>query len=421
MNIWIFQTGEPLFIDKIKYRPMRAMLLANTLIKKGHKVNIISTNFFHQEKKFRYKFFFNKIIKKNLKITLIDSPGYNNNIGVKRIYDHFILSRNLQKYLTACSEKPDFGFVGYPPIDFANVAISWLLKNKIPSTIDIKDLWPDIFEKPFRNFPNFIFKPFVWPFRILANQTISKATFITASSENFLKWGLRYASRKKIKYDTVCQLIPDLSEIKYSKKEFYMFRNTLKKKYIHKNKLIVCFVGSITRSFDFKTIKLALDENQELNNFIFLIGGIGNNYKKTKKQFKKNKNVHFIGSLDVAQIKALFNVSDLAFAPYFKSEDFSMNIPNKIFDFIMNSLPVVTTLSGDARALIKKHKLGLIYQEQNSKSFARILMKYYTNKLLISSHSRNCSKFAKNNINVKKNYNELIKKIESFNNDSSIK
>ena len=50
MEICIFQTGEPLHIDKGNYRPMRCMLLADSLIEKGHKVKIISTAFFHQRK-----------------------------------------------------------------------------------------------------------------------------------------------------------------------------------------------------------------------------------------------------------------------------------------------------------------------------------------------------------------------------------
>ena len=55
MKICIFQTGEPLHIDKGNYRPMRCMLLADKLIDKGHKVSIISSAFFHQRKIHRSK------------------------------------------------------------------------------------------------------------------------------------------------------------------------------------------------------------------------------------------------------------------------------------------------------------------------------------------------------------------------------
>ena len=55
MNIWIFQTGEPLHLDKKQYRPMRCMNLANFFTKKKHNVTIFSSRFFHLEKKHRLK------------------------------------------------------------------------------------------------------------------------------------------------------------------------------------------------------------------------------------------------------------------------------------------------------------------------------------------------------------------------------
>ena len=52
MNIWIFQTGEPLHIDKENYCPMRVMNLVNMLVDQRHSVTIWSSAFFNQEKKY---------------------------------------------------------------------------------------------------------------------------------------------------------------------------------------------------------------------------------------------------------------------------------------------------------------------------------------------------------------------------------
>ena len=65
MIFWIFQTGEPLPSDKIKPRKMRAHNLADTLIKKGHKVVIWSSAFNHQDKTQRSKKIKEIIVKKN--------------------------------------------------------------------------------------------------------------------------------------------------------------------------------------------------------------------------------------------------------------------------------------------------------------------------------------------------------------------
>ena len=70
MQICIFQTGEPLHIDKGNYRPMRCMLLADKLIENGHKVTIISSDFFHQKQIHRYQ-----------KTSLLLTPYYNQNLN----------------------------------------------------------------------------------------------------------------------------------------------------------------------------------------------------------------------------------------------------------------------------------------------------------------------------------------------------
>ena len=53
MLVWILQTGEPLNCDGNQLRSMRAINLSKELVSKGHRVEIISTRFFHQEKRFR--------------------------------------------------------------------------------------------------------------------------------------------------------------------------------------------------------------------------------------------------------------------------------------------------------------------------------------------------------------------------------
>ena len=65
LTIWIFQTGEPLHVDKGNPRPMRAMNLSNKLVARGHDVILWSSAFSHQKKKHRFKKFTIKKINDN--------------------------------------------------------------------------------------------------------------------------------------------------------------------------------------------------------------------------------------------------------------------------------------------------------------------------------------------------------------------
>ena len=121
MKIWILQTGEPLHINNVSLRPMRAMNLSNKLVDKGHQVVLISSAFNHQEKKhLATKYTIHKI-NNNLEIRLIPSCGYKKHIGFKRLLDHFQLAWNLNKILTKEKSIPDIAFIGYPPIEAAFV------------------------------------------------------------------------------------------------------------------------------------------------------------------------------------------------------------------------------------------------------------------------------------------------------------
>ena len=130
MNVWIFQTGEPLHSDNGNPRPMRAMNLANTLVTKGHNVVIWSSGFYHQKKIQRAKLYKKIFISKKLEIRLIPSPGYKKNISIQRLFDHFKLAYNLKKKLDVEKNLPDVAFVGYPPIETAFIMTNWLKKKK---------------------------------------------------------------------------------------------------------------------------------------------------------------------------------------------------------------------------------------------------------------------------------------------------
>ena len=79
--------------------PMRAMLLADELLKQGNKVTIISSSFFHSKKIFRSKSFKKVNLQENFSIILIPSLGYKKHIGFKRLFDHIVLSINLYQFL----------------------------------------------------------------------------------------------------------------------------------------------------------------------------------------------------------------------------------------------------------------------------------------------------------------------------------
>ena len=205
MKVWILQTGEPLHVDAGRPRPMRAMNLANSLIKNGHSVTLWSSSFYHQEKKHRSSNDENIQINENLEIKLIHSPGYQKNISLARLIDHFLLAKNLKKHLSKSNSLPDVAFIGYPPIETASVMIDWLKKNNVPTIIDIKDQWPVILV---RSFPKLI-KPLALialsPYYYFAKRAIRKSDGISSMSNAFINWSLDFSGKSESDMD-ICLL-----------------------------------------------------------------------------------------------------------------------------------------------------------------------------------------------------------------------
>lgn len=368
MKVWILQTGEPLHIDGGNPRPMRAMNLANTLVKKGHKVTLWSSSFYHQEKRHRSKN--NKIIQvnENLEVRLIYSPGYQRNISLARLIDHFLLARNLKKQLYLNNSLPDIAFIGYPPIESASVMVNWLKKNKVPTILDIKDQWPVILvnsaPKLFQPLARIILSPYYY----VAKSTIKKSNGISAMSNAFINWSLSFSKKAKSDLDVVVPLTSPHEIISNEKKDMALAWWS-KKGIKNDNTFRIMFVGSFSRAFDFDSIfKAAGLLFKKRINCEFILCGDGELSLDLKTKAQKFSNIKIIEWIDRPKIIALSDLSSAFIAPYKNSSDFVISVPNKVIDAFGMGCLLLSPLCGEVESLIKKHEVGLGYKDYESLS-----------------------------------------------------
>ena len=417
MLIWIFQTAEPLPSDKNKERPMRASNLTFSLVKKGHKVVIWTSSFYHQEKKHRSKVFKSIKFSPNITINLIPSLGYKSNISIRRLIDHATLAVNLKKILNQYKGPlPEISFIGYPPIEFSYVAGIWLKKNKKPYVIDVKDQWPHIF---LRQSPNF-FKPLLtfilFPYFYLGKKVLSNAKSISSISEPFLEWSLKLAEIEKNDNDFIFYLSPpqlklftNKNSLNSYKKNKYKKLNILKE---NKNKNFL-FVGNFMKTaFDFNPIiEAAIYSNQNNLDWKFILCGNGDSWGYLKKNTKNLKNIILLGRVDYKELRFLSEFCSVGIAPIKNNPDYLISYPNKVLDYIALKLPVVTSLSGIVKTLVIENEVGQFFDINKKYSLVKALEIYQNNPQKVSQHSKNCMKLFKNNFVPDKIYTKAIKKI----------
>ena len=358
MNIWIFQAGEPLHLDNSNPKPMRAMNLANTLNQKGHTVTIWSSAFYHQEKKHRVREY--KKIKYNdlLEIRLIPSPGYSKNIGIQRLYDHAILGINLRYVLKKEKSKPDVAFIGYPPIEFAYVAQKWLENKNVPTMLDIKDLWPEIFISAFPKRVKDFAKILLFPYFYLARKVINNATVVSSMTDAFLNYTINSFGRKVSKDDLAFPF--STPKIKVSNDDLNSTKKWWLSNGLDKNTLFrISYVGNISSNSDITLIKeAALYFEKKIE---FVICGDGPLFEDYKKKFDGVVNVKFPGRVNHLKAAALYELSQAMIIPYKNSKDFQLSLPNKFIDALSYGLPVISTLSGEVAKMINKYNIGISF------------------------------------------------------------
>lgn len=395
-NVLIFQSGEPTHFDKL-HKPMRLVNLANSLINKGHKVKVITSLFFHQEKKFRtvdQSCFYNY---DQIEYNFIKSPGYRKNISILRIIDHFFLAYNLSKKLKKL-KNIDLVFVGFPPIETSYVLARWCKKMKIPYIVDCKDLWPELFI----NNRNFFFKILIYPYYLLSsylkNYVLINSTNVSMISENFIQ---NIPNEKKI----VCYLTKKKTQnqiIHIDKKIKDIFLNTKKKKII--------FIGNfMVDAYDFEILNKLKTYIVNSKKFEFHFFGEGPSKKKCMKILNFN-NIFFHGRANLHEFDFILNKSSAVFLPIRNRFDYLRSIPNKVIDAIQYKLPIFTSLNGETGKIIEKYNIGFVYSnhEELQNKLEKFFDQDHFNKIVDNFNVKKI----KSEFNHDLNYKKLVNKIE---------
>ena len=414
MLVWILQTGEPLNCDGDQIRPMRAINLSKALVSKGHNVEIISTRFFHQEKRFREKMNNEKI--PGIIETFVDSPGYKSNISIRRLFDHHILSFNLLINLLTRKEKPDIMFVGFPPIEWSLVSVFYSFLKSIPIVLDVKDLWPDIFWdkeniSPLKKeFIKFLFLPY----RIYSALIASFTDYITGPTELIAKYFKNnYQNKLLSKIFKNKDPITFPSPIVPPKEDEQIKFNSQKKD--PKECLNILFIGSLMSVYDFETVKKTIEIlNKKKIKIQLFIAGRGGSEKYIKDIFDNMENVYFLGWINRKKAIKISSTCALALAPYKNIKNYELNLVNKYLDYMSLGLPVLSPLKGFSFELINEYEIGWNYPPKDSSTLARIIIDIINSPNQIKIRSENALRLFKTNYSFEIVYDQLVDRLEKI-------
>jgi glycosyltransferase involved in cell wall biosynthesis len=403
MKIWLIKEGEPLPCDATP-RLMRTGILAQYLIKKGHDVIWWSSTFNHGEKRYRYNQQTTMPMYGTGKLILLHSKvSYNKNVSLKRIVYHKKLASDFLA-TSKTLEAPDIILCSYPTCDFAEAAVCYGNNHNVPVILDIRDLWPDIFERALPSAFKGIAKLLLKPLGIRADKVMKNATSIIAINESHLQWALRRANREKTGIDGVF----GLSYIKYDmsdqdREKQIEYWDSLG---VNANTWNICFMGTFSlATLDMETVICGFKQLSERHSDMRLIlCGNGDGYQHYTDLARNNKNIVIPGWQNGSQIASLMQMGNLGLYPYKNLSNFRNSLTNKIAEYMAATLPVLTGLDGYAKEYIEKNLIGLSYICGDAESFSATVEALYYDRDKMEHMRENVEKaferdFSANNTN----------------------
>jgi glycosyltransferase involved in cell wall biosynthesis len=357
MRVWLIKNGEELPLEASASRPMRMGLVAQELTRRGHEVVWWSSTFSHHQKRFIANKDSSVKLSESLTVELVHAGGYKGHVSIKRLIHHIVLGIKLFYKMRSYKTRPDLILSAVPALE-TSFAAQLYAQTSIPTIVDARDMWPDIFKRAFPKKLQ-VFSPlFLWPYRLAAKFIFSKATAIFGVSEAFVKWGLSYTKRLRNSTDRSFPLAYPMPQKELSTAPTKIF-NLLEKQ---KGKLILSFTGTFNRNFDFGPIRRAAEVLEQKRSPVhFFLCGEGDQKKLVQKLFEGCSNVSFLPWLNKQELEQLLSVTHIGLAPYVPKEDFSMNYPNKIIEYLAYGIFTLTSLEGLSRELVERNKIGAHY------------------------------------------------------------
>lgn len=360
LNVWLIKEGEALPTDNGEQRLLRMGLIGEEFNRIGANILWYASTFDHNLKKFRYNHTVELSVNDHYSVCLLHGRNYEKNLSLGRIL-HFADERKQFGRLAETKEKPDVILASMPNIDLALAAVKYGKKHSVPVFVDVRDMWPELYEDYFPKFKTLVHYAII-PFKKQLSWTLKNATGIFATSDRFLDWALGYAGREKGSKDNYYYVSYPDTNVELNQEDFQYWYNMG----LSEEDTICCFFGQFGHAVNLEPVMYAALETAKTNPKIkYVICGMGEKLETYKQILNGADNVFFPGWVDRRQICALGKISSVGLLSYRKNKNFEWSMPNKFCEYLALGLAVVVEPTGMMADLAEEHKIGFRYDDEH--------------------------------------------------------
>jgi glycosyltransferase involved in cell wall biosynthesis len=367
LDIWLITVGEPLPLPGETARLWRTGILAQLLVDRGHCVTWWTSTINHFRKEYFATSSCARALSDRFELQFLHGELYRRNITLARLRNHRQIALEFRQ-LSRQRRRPDIILCSYPTIELSAEAVAFGNAYDVPVLLDIRDLWPDEIEA---RLPRLLAPALRLLLRSMyrqADYALRNAAGFVAVSEHYLRWALLHAGRDLRATDRIFTHAYPAPSARPSDDAMAAFRRELG---VGPDQHIACFIGTFVGSIDLHTVIAAARRVVDRTDLVFVLAGSGDQDAVLRAEARSLDNVIFTGWLDRDRLAALANTAWIGLGAYKRGA--LVSLTNKVFEYMAFGLPIVSSLPGEAQALLERLDCGVFYEPGSAQSLESVL------------------------------------------------
>lgn len=356
MVIWLFNPNGP--IPGESWREYCFTSMGKALCAAGHEVIWWTSSFSHHFKSFRSDDWSDIEVGERFRIRLVPTSGYGRNIGVGRVWRDVVFG--LRAWRRGKSEAaPDCIVSSESPLTFGFAGPALARFHGCPIVHHQMDLWPELLVKaPPRSLQRLADLLF-WPVYHTRKRVYARLAAATGLTRPCLEGVLAQNENLRARPHAVIYNGIDVNTFRASMDAAPAWANDLPKR--EQGHIWAVFVGSLGPSYDVPTLCEAAQLLEKSNVPIhILIAGDGPYRKGLENAASACSRLHYLGKVPPPLLASLYRQCDVGLCAY--SGRSNVEMPDELYDYMAAGLPVLNSLQGEIRELIRDRQMGLQYR-----------------------------------------------------------
>lgn len=365
MHIWMVNATDAIPGEHFGYK--RGADIAAVLSEAGHTVDWLVPSFSHALKAQRPARL--EVESPGGRVTVHSVPtcAYEANVSFARLRSYWQFGRGLMT-LAPKLRRPD-AILAVLPTPFADVACGRLAERfGVPLIADFRDLWPELFAAHVPAPLAAVTPILLAPWYAMRRYAMSRVSYLVSVNERYLEYLLDRDPRlrripSRVIYDGI-----DARIVSHATAHEALRVSGLPKP---DGTVWAIYAGMISGHHDISTLLSAariIHDRGLAPQLRILISGNGPQASAVRQAAAELPNVTYLGVVSIERLRAIYRLADIGLITCAPAS--TVVLPAKFFDYLGAALPVVSSVPGDCRRLVRTHDLGVEYDAGDPVSLA---------------------------------------------------